>query len=805
MSLPTQARIVIVGGGIAGCSTAYHLARAGERDVLLLEQGRLTCGTTWHAAGLIGQMRPNRNMTRMSKYGIELYATLEAETGLATGWKACGSVNVARTPERMQVLRRQAALARSFGVEVELITAQRAGELYPLLRTDDLQGAIWIPGDGKANPADLCMSLAKGARQRGARLLEGVEVTGVLTDAQGRRVAGVRTTQGDVHCEVLVNCAGQWARQFGRLAGVNVPLFPAEHFYIVTDRIEGVHPMLPVMRDPDGFIYYKEEVGGLLMGGFEPQAKPWRVDPIPADFQFQLLGEDWDQFEILMRNAIHRTPCLETAQVKMLLNGPESFTPDGNFILGEAPELRGCFVCAGFNSAGIANSGGAGRLIAEWITSGEAPGDLWDVDIRRFAPFTANRRALAERSGETLGLHYAMRWPRQELQTARPLRTSPLYDLLAARGAEFGSRNGWERVNYFKPAGASRPADTLGRPGWLDWVIAEQRATREAVALYDQTSFGKLLLQGRDALAVLERLCANRIDVAAGRMVYTAMLNARGGFESDLTVMRLAREQFLLVTGSAQPVRDADWIRRHIGEHEFAVLTDVSALWSVLSVMGPRSAELLARLSPDDLSREALPFSHSREIDLGHARVRAARMSYVGGPGFELYVPVEMARHVWLALHEAGQPLGLRDAGYYAIDALRIEAGRRAWGAELGPDETPFEAGLGFAVAMDKPQAFMGRDALRASQERPPRKKLVSVVLDDPAHYAWGSEALSLDGQAVGELSSAGWGLRAGRCMGLAWLRGDAALQPHAGTAMQLDLWGQAVPVQAWDRWEPRP
>jgi glycine cleavage system aminomethyltransferase T/glycine/D-amino acid oxidase-like deaminating enzyme len=803
MTLPTQVRILIVGGGIAGCSTAYHLAKLGISDVLLLEQGRLTCGTTWHAAGLVGQMRPNRNMTRMSKYGIELYATLEAETGLATGWKQCGSVNVARTPERWMVLKKQAALARSFGVEVQLITPREAGDLYPVMRTDDLQGAIWIPGDGKANPADLTMSLAKGARKRGAKLVEGVEVTGVIVE-QGR-VAGVHTMQGEVRCETLINCAGQWARQFGQLAGVNVPLYPAEHFYIVTDRIEGVHPMLPVMRDPDGFIYYKEEVGGLLMGGFEPVAKPWRIEPIPSSFQFQLLDEDWEQFEPLMKNAMHRTPCLETAPIKMLLNGPESFTPDGNFILGEAPELRGYFVCAGFNSAGIANSGGAGRLIAEWVVGGEAPSDLWDVDIRRFAPFTANRKALAERTGETLGLHYAMRWPRQELETGRPLRTSPLYDLLSAQGAEFGAKNGWERANYFKPsADALRPAYGLGRPGWLDWVIDEQRATRDAVAVYDQSSFGKLLLQGRDALTVLQRLCANDIDVPVDRMVYTALLNERGGFESDLTVMRLAAERFLIVTGSAQPVRDADWIQRHIGRDEFAVLTDVSALSSVISVMGPRARELLGRVSTDDLTAEGLKFAHTREIDLGHARVRAARMSYVGGPGYELYVPVEMARHVYLALRDAGTDLGLRDAGYYAIDALRIEAGRRAWGAELGPDETPYEAGLMFAVKLDKGCDFVGRAALWAARGRPLRKKLLSFVFDAPEAYAWGGEAIVFGGQTVGELSSVGWSPRAAACIGLGYVRGDAAQRAHQGTPMQIDLWGEPVAVRAWDVWLPR-
>ncbi len=807
--LPAQARVLIVGGGIAGCSVAYHLARLGITDVLLLEQGKLTSGTTWHAAGLIGQMRPNRNMTRMSRYGIELYSQLEAETGLATGWKRCGSVNVARTPERMKVLKRQAALARSFGVEVHVISAQEAGDLYPVMRWDDLQGGLWIPGDGKANPADLCMSLAKGARNRGVRMAEGIEVTEVLRE--GGRVSGVRarplggsaSDTTEIRCEILVNCAGQWARQFGALAGVNVPLYSAEHFYIVTDRVEGVHPMLPVMRDPDGYIYVKEEVGGLLMGGFEPEAKPWAVDPIPADFQFQLLDEDWDQFQVLMDNAMHRLPCLETAPVKMLLNGPESFTPDGNFMIGEAPGLQGYFVCAGFNSAGIANSGGAGQLVAQWIADGEAPGDLWDVDLRRFGPFTANRRQLADRTRESLGLHYAMRWPRQELLSARPLRTSPLYDLLAARGAVFGSKNGWERANVFKPSAQTpEPAHTLETPGWLPWLVDEMRATREAVAVYDQTSFGKLLLQGPDALPLLQRLCANHVDVPVGRMVYTGLLNRRGGFESDLTVMRQAQDRFLIVTGSAQPQRDADWLQRHAGDAHVSI-TDVSAMFSVLSVMGPRSRELLQRLSPDDLTAEGLKFSHTREIDLGLARVRAARMSYVGGLGFELYVPVEMARHVYLALQEAGADLGLRDAGYFALDALRIEAGRRAWGAELGPDETPWMADLGFAVRADLTADFIGSQALQAARHQPLAKKLLAFVLDAPharqPTWLWGGEPILLDGQPVGELSSAGYSLAATRCIGLGYVRGEAAARLHAGTPVALDVWGEPVAATAWD------
>ena len=793
---PSQAKIVIVGGGIAGCSVAYHLAKLGQTDVVLLEQGKLTSGTTWHAAGLVGQMRPNRNMTRMSKYGIELYSKLEAETGLATGWKQCGSVNVARTHERMKVLRKQIALARSFGVEVHEITPQEVGARAPLLRTDDLVGGIWIPGDGKANPADLCMSLAKGARQNGVKIFEGIEVTGV--ELHEGRVKGVKTKQGDIQCDILVNCAGQWARQFGQLAGVNVPLYSAEHFYIVTDKIEGIHPMWPVVRDPDGYIYYKEEVGGLVMGGFEPVAKPWNVHPIPSTFQFELLGEDWDQFEILMENAIQRTPCLETAKVKMLLNGPESFTPDGNFILGEAPEVRNYFVCAGFNSAGIANSGGAGRLMAEWIVGGEPSVDLWDVDVRRFGSFTGNRKALSERTAETLGLHYAMRWPRQELQTARPLRCSPLYDILAAKGAEFGTKNGWERVNYFKPADASPARDTLDTPDWLPWVQAEQKATREAVALYDQTSFSKFWVQGPDALRFLQYVCANEIDVVNGKMVYTAVLNDRGGFESDLTVIRLAVDHFMVVTGSAQTTRDMDWLQRHVTPDMRVSIHDVTAQYCVLSLMGPRAAELMSRVSPDDLSPQHLPFAQTKEIDVGHAKVRAARMSYVGGLGYELYVPVEMTRHVYLALQSAGADLGLRDAGYYALDALRIERQRRAWGAEMGPDETPLEAGLWTGVKLDKPTDFKGKKALverKAKGAASLDKKLVKILVKDAQYYLWGGEPLNVNGQFVGEITSAGWGYEAGAMVALGYIRGEWARQPIHQLQAQAELWGVPIDV----------
>ncbi len=773
-AVPAHAQIVICGGGIVGASVAYHLAKH-RKEVLLLEQGSLSCGTTWHAAGLVGQMRPNRSMTRMSQYGIGLYASLEAETGLATGWKQCGSVNVARTAERWIVFQRQAAMARSFGIEVHPITPREAADKWPLMRTEDLQGALWFPQDGKANPADLTQSLAKGARNLGVRIVQRVKVTGVILRNQG--ISGVETTEGPISCDVLVNCTGQWARAFGALAGVNVPLHSAEHFYIVTERIEGVHPMLPVMRDPDGYIYFKEEVGGLVMGGFEPAAKPWGMDGIPEKFEFQLLPEDWDQFEPLMTNAIHRVPALEKAGVKTLLNGPESFTPDGNFILGEAPEVRNYFVAAGFNSAGIANAGGAGKLLAEWIAGGEAPVDLFEVDIRRFGSYAANLDWLRQRTVETLGLHYAMRWPRQELESGRPLRVSPLYQRLKAKGARFGSKFGWERANFFSDEGMRH---TLGRPNWLDAVIAEQRAVRSAVGVFDQTSFGKLLARGRDALRLLERLCANRIDAPTGRAVYSAMLNAKGGFESDLTVQRLAEDAFFIVTGSAQPTRDAAWIRRHVRAAEAVRVEDVTDAWSVLSILGPRAPELLSRL------------------DAHNAGFRAVPAAYAGGAGWELYVPVEKALLLYDAIQRAGADLGLRDCGYYALDALRIEAGRRAFPAELSPDFTPWEAGLGFAVKLDKGD-FIGREALLAAPRDALTRRLVIFAFAETELFAWGGEPILRNGEPAGEIYSVGYSATLAQMVAMGYVRSahpETAAQVLRGS-YQIEISGRRVPARA--------
>ncbi|MBL8665070.1 MAG: FAD-dependent oxidoreductase, partial [Candidatus Odyssella sp.] len=775
-------------------SVAYHLAKLGWTDVVLLEQGRLSSGTTWHAAGLVGQLRTHPSMTRLIRYSTELYSKLEAETGLSTGWKQCGSLTVARTPERRTLLRRVAAMAEGQGVACDVLDARQAGEKWPIMRTDDLVGAAWLPGDGKANPADITQALAKGARQGGVRIFEKTRVDALKT--RGGRIAGVVTDRGEIASDVVVCCSGQWSRALARQVGVAVPLYSCEHMYIVTKRIEGVFPELPCLRDPDGYIYFKEEVGGLLMGGFEPVAKPWhQAHDIPKEFEFQLLPDDWDQFAILMENALIRVPALEKAEVRQFVNGPESFTADNNYILGEAPGVPGFFVGAGFNSMGIASAGGAGKALAEWIVAGEPTMDLWPVDIRRFAPFNGNDAWLKDRVAEVLGLHYKLPWPNRELETARPLRRSPLYDRLKGKNAVFGSKMGWERANAFAPAGAEPKLDySWGRANWLAWSAAEHRAAREAVAVFDQTSFSKFLLEGRDAEAVLQRLCANDMAVPPGRMVYTGMLNARGGYETDLTCTRLAADRYLIVTGTAQTVRDADWIRRNIPADARAVLTDVGSAYAVLSVMGPRSRDLLARLSAADFSNAAFPFATMRPVDLGYARVLAGRITYVGELGWELYVPTEFAVAVYEALAAAGGDLGLRDAGYYALESLRLEKGYRAWGREISPDVTPWEAGLGFAVKLDKAAPFIGREALAAAKAKPPARRIVSFALDDPEPIAWGGELVVRDGRPAGEVTSAAYGHALGRTVCLAMVHAGGAAADAAWLASgtwQIDIAGK--------------
>lgn len=770
MTLPDRAQVVVIGGGIIGASVAYHLAHLGITDVLLLEQGQLSSGTTWHAAGLVGQLRASESGTRLVQYSARLYQSLEAETGLSTGYKQCGGVTVARTPDRMTQLLRTAAAAEAFDLECEILTPAQAADRVPILRTDDLQGAIWLPFDGTANPTDVTQSLAKGARQLGVRIAERTRVIGI--DVRDGAVTGVRTDAGDVEADIVVNCAGQWAKAVGAMAGVTVPLHSAEHFYVVTEPIAGVDRMMPILRDPDGYTYMKEEVGGLVVGGFEPVAKPWVApDELPYPFEFQLLDEDWDHFEILMDSALHRVPALNETGIKKFYNGPESFTPDNQFVLGEAPEVRGMYVAAGFNSVGIASAGGAGRALAEWIVAGEPQSDLVGVDIRRFASFNANTQWLRARVGEVLGLHYAIPWPNREFDTARPFRRSAVHGLVSERGASFGSKMGWERPNFFAPAGQEPTIDySWGFQNWKPWVDAEQRATREGVALFDETSFGKLLVQGPDAPDLLQWLCTADVAVPVGRTVYTGVLNSRGTYEADVTVTRLAEDEYLWVTSAGSPVRDRDWIRRHAGDSRVEV-ADVSGAYTVLAVMGPRSRDLLQSLSRSDLSDAAFPFGDSREIDLGFATVRATRLTYVGELGWELYVPAEFAVGVFELLEDAGREHGLAHAGYYAINALRLEMGYRAFGPELGPDYNPVEAGLLFATKLKTDIDFLGRAAVEQARADGVRRRLVSFVAAEPDVMMWGGELLLRDGVGAGQVTSAAFGATAGACVGLAYAR----------------------------------
>ncbi|HEY2288158.1 MAG TPA: FAD-dependent oxidoreductase [Streptosporangiaceae bacterium] len=799
--LPARARVVIIGGGVIGASVAYHLTELGWTDVLLLEQGQLSGGTTWHAAGLVGQLRASEAGTRLVQYSTRLYERLEAETGLATGFRRCGGVTVARTPERMTALARTAATATAYQLDCELISPARAAELYPVMATADLVGALWLPGDGRADPADLTQALARGARQRGAVIRERTAVTGIAT--RDGAVTGVRTGRGDVEAEIVVNCAGQWAKRVGEMCGVTVPLHSAEHFYVVTAPIAGVHRDLPILRDPDGYTYFKEETGGLVVGGFEPEAKPWVApDEIPEPFEFQLLAEDWDHFSVLMDSALERIPVLHETGIRKFYNGPESFTPDNQFILGEAPELRNFFVAAGFNSVGIASAGGAGRALAQWITDGQPDTDLTAVDIRRFAPFNGNVQWLRDRVGEVLGLHYAVPWPNRELTTARPFRRSPAYHLLRAANACFGSRMGWERANFFAPPGEPPVVEYgWGRQNWQPWSSAEQRATRSAVAVFDQTSFSKYLVTGPDAEAALQWLCTGDVAVPPGRVVYTGLLNERGTYESDLTVTRLAADEFLLVASAATTIRDIDHLRRSMPPGSRAAVVDVTSGYAVYGVMGPRSRALLGRLSRSDLSDPAFGFGTSALIDLGYSTVRATRITYVGELGWELYVPAEFAVGVYEDLLAAGADLGVANAGYYAIESLRLEKGYRAFGRELTPDYNPVEAGLLFACKLGTTTGFLGRAAVERARAAGPRRRLVSLVLDDPAAMMWGSELILRDGVPVGQVTSAAWGETLGAAVGLGYVS-DPAGGPvtrafAAAGSYQVSIAGQLVCAQA--------
>ncbi len=769
--LPSSAKIVIIGGGIVGCSVAYHLGKMGLSDVLLLERGKLTSGSTWHAAGLVGQLRTSANITQLLGYSVALYDRLEAETGLATGWKRNGGLRLACNSERWIEVKRQATTAKSFGLEMQLLSPKEAQELWPLMQVDDVVGAAFLPTDGQVSPSDIAMSLARGARQGGVTIREGVKVTGI--DVTGGRVRAVATDKGRIACDKLVICAGQWSRALGRMAGVNIPLVSVQHQYLVTEKIDGVTGNLPTLRDPDRLTYWKEEVGGLVMGGYEPNPKPWAEKGLPDDFEFQLLENDLEHFEPLLELAAGRVPAMQTAGIKQFINGPESFTPDGNFILGEAPEVRGIFVGAGFNAFGIASGGGAGMALAEWVANGEPPYDLWPVDIRRFGRNHLDTSWVRTRTMEAYAKHYAMAWPFEEYRSGRPLRRSPLYDRLKAQGACFGEKLGWERPNWFADAALGESAEdhySYGRQNWFEAVGREHTACRERAVVIDQSSFAKFLMVGRDAEAALSWISSNDVAKPPGHLVYTQMLNAKGGIECDLTVGRLSENEYYIVTGTGFATHDFDWISRSVPDGLDARLIDVTSAYAVLAVMGPRARDILQGLTEDDLSNAGFPFGRIRRIALGGAPVLALRVTYVGELGWELHIPVEFAASVYEAVTGAGKAHGLANAGYRAIESLRLEKGYRAWGADIGPDHSPLVAGLGWAVKLRSNRPFQGRDALEAQASKPLPRLLAGFTVD-PSIVLLGRETIYRDGMRVGWLSSGGFGYTVGRSIGYGYVR----------------------------------
>lgn len=756
-ALPAQAEIVIIGGGIIGCSTAYHLARAGAKDVLLVERAQLTSGSTFHAAGLVGQLRSSRSITQLLKYSVDLYDSLEADTGQSTGWKRNGGLRLACNSDRFIELQRAATTGRSFGLEIEILSPSEAQALWPIMDVSDVVGAAFLPQDGQADPSGITQALARGARQNGVRIIQNCNVTGI--DVRDGRVVGVRTAEGDVVCEKLVNCAGQWARTVGEMAGVSVPLVSMQHQYAITEPIEEVTGNLPTLRDPDRLIYFKEEVGGLVMGGYEPNPLSWGETGIPDDFNSRLLQPDWDHFQQLLEQAVQRVPAMETVGIRKLINGPESFTPDGNFILGEAPEVRSFYVGAGFNAFGIAAAGGAGRALAEWILAGEPTSDLWPVDIRRFGTVHRDVDWVRSRTREMYGKHYAMAWPHEEHASGRPRLQSPLYERLAAAGACFGSKLGWERPNWFARTG-EKPEDrySFGRQNWFEAVGDEHRACRTAVALFDQSSFAKFVVEGPDAESALQWLCANDVGKPPGRLTYTQLLNGRGGIECDLTVSRVAEDSFYIVTGTGFRTRDYDWISRHLPTGSRVDLSDVTEEFAVLSLMGPEARLVLQQVTETDVSDTALPFAHLTTLTIAGTAVRALRVTYVGELGWELHIPGAAATDVYDALIAAGRAHGIVNAGYRAIESLRLEKGYRAWGSDIGPDHTPLEAGLGWAVKLGSDIPFIGRDAITAQKAAGVPERMVCFTVDDAEVTLLGRETIYRDCQRVGWLTSGGWG-----------------------------------------------
>ncbi|MDF2096700.1 GcvT family protein [Aquibaculum arenosum] len=800
--LPSQARAVIIGGGVVGCSVAYHLAQLGWKDVVLLERKQLTSGTTWHAAGLIGQLRSSLNLTRLAKYSAELYARLGDEVGLDTGFRQNGSLAVALTGERLEELKRSASTAKTFGLEVQVLTPSDVREAYPLLAGEEIHGGAFLPKDGQADPANIALGLAKGARAGSVSIFENTRVTTV--HRRDGRVTGVATDKGEIAADFVVNCGGMWGREIGRMAGVDVPLHACEHFYIVTDAIPDLPRDLPVLRVPDECAYYKEDAGKIVLGCFEPQAKPWGGQGIPEDFCFDELPEDFAHFEPILERAVERLPILAQAGIRTFFNGPESFTPDGRYLLGEAPFLRNFFLACGFNSIGIQSAGGAGKALAEWMDGGEPPFDLWDVDIRRLHPVQNNRRYLEARVSETLGLLYADHFPYRQFATARGIRRTPLHDALAAQGACFGETAGWERANWFAPDGVE-PVYRYSwqRQNWFEHAAAEHRAVRETVGLFDMSSFAKFRVEGPDAEAVLQRVCANDVAVEPGRVVYTQWLNRHGGIEADLTVTRLSETSYLVVTAAASGIRDLAWLQRQIPEEARCAVVDVTSGEAVLSLMGPQARALLQTVTDQDLGNEAFPFASAQTIELGSVLARAHRITYVGELGWELYVPSEMAGSAFEALMEVGEGFGLKLCGMHALDSCRIEKAFRHFGHDVTDEDHVLEAGLGFAVKVDKTPSkfgdFIGREAVLHKRETGLQRRLLQFKLRDPAPLLYHDEPIRRDGEIVGRLTSGNYGHHLGAAIGLGYVSvpPGTALPALKQADYAIEIAGELFPAEA--------
>ena len=774
--LPKKAQVVIIGGGVVGCSVAYHLAKLDYTNVVLLERKKLTSGTTWHAAGLIGQMRPSLNLTQMVKYSGNLYETLEAETGMSTGYRRTGSVSLATNHERLAEFKRNASLAKVHGVDVQILTPSELRDKIDLFNLEDIVGGAWIPKDAKADPANVAMALAKGAKNNGVKIFEDVKVTGVIKD--NGFVQGVHTEYGEIQSKIVVNCGGMWAREIGKMAGVSVPLHACEHFYFLTSPVPNLGDM-PVVRVPDESAYYKEDAGKILVGLFEPNAKPWAQNGIPDDFSFDQIPDDLEHCMPYLELAMKRVPIMENLGIETLFNGPESFTPDDNFQIGESPELRNFYVAAGFNSIGIQAAGGAGKYLAEWISGGEPPCDLWEVDIRRNEPFQNNKTYLANRVSETLGYLYENHFPYHQYSTARELRRTPLYQFFKDRGACFGEVAGWERANWFVPKHLVGKVDaeylySWGKQNWFDYHKLEHQAIRETVGMYEMSSYSKIRVKGSDAMDYLQFICANDVDVKTGRIVYTQWLNEKGGIEADVTITRLDADDYLVVSGTLCANRDMNWLKRNMPNDAHCSLFNSTSAEGCIAIMGPNSRELLQSLTDTNLSNENLPFASVCELEIGMATVRAHRITYVGELGWELYFPIEFSNYIAELIESTGKQFSLKLCGMHSVDSCRIEKAYRHFGHDITDEDHVLDAGLGFVVKLDKNPSkygrFIGYDAVKKRQSSGYKKRVMQFLLTNPDVMLYHNEPILKNGEIIGYLSSGAYGHTLGGAVGLGYI-----------------------------------